>query len=125
MSRQLMKEMFSEMVVKKDISLVPRYYHPDFVLETNGQRQGFADFLAGHERVYATAIGYGVRYDESSWVESGDKLAARMWITTQRPGEAAVEIQVVLIATYAGSQIIHLLELTWPDWTQLKALESY
>ena len=123
--QQLMREMFSEMVEKKNVSLVPRYYHPDFVLETNGQRQGFADFLAGHERVYATAIRYEIRYDESSWVESGDKLAARLWITTQRPGEAPTQIEVVLIATYIGNLIGHLLELTWPDWTRVKALDSY
>lgn len=122
---QLLKEMFHEMVVKKDISQVPRYYHPEFVLESNGQRQGYDAFLAGHQRVYATAITYALRYDESSWVESGDKLACRVWITTRRPDQDAVEIEVVLIATYAGEQIRHLLELTWPDWTGVKALESY
>ncbi|MDM0012499.1 nuclear transport factor 2 family protein [Variovorax sp. J22P168] len=125
MNRSLLKEMFSEMVLKKDISLASRYYHPDFVLETNGQQQGYADFVAGHERVYPTSIGYDVRYDEASWVESADKVAARLWITTRRPGEAAVEMQVVLIATYRDGRILHLLELTWPDWTQVKALESY
>ena len=30
-----LKEMFSEMVVKKNISLIPTYYHPDFILYTN------------------------------------------------------------------------------------------
>jgi hypothetical protein len=49
----------------------------------------------------------------------------RLWITTQRPEEHAVEIEVVLIATYEGSRIRHLLELTWPDWSQIKALEDY
>lgn len=125
MSAQLMKEMFREMVVKKDIAKVHRYYHPDFVLESNGQRQSFADFLAGHQRVYDTAITYAVRYDESSWVEAGNKVAARLWITTRSPGEEPVEIEVVLIATYEGDLIRQLLELTWPDWTRVKALESY
>jgi hypothetical protein len=120
-----MKEMFSEMVEKKDILLIKHYYHPDFVLETNGQRQDYAGFLAGHQRVYETAISYAVRYDDASWVECAEKVAARLWITTQRPQERAVEIEVVLIATYEDSKIKHLLELTWPDWTQVKALNDY
>ena len=125
MNRSLLKEMFSEMVLKKDISLVSRYYHPEFQLETNGQRQDYAAFVAGHARVYPTPIQYAVRYDEESWVESADKVAVRMWITTERPGEAAVEMEVVLIATWREGRIVHVLELTWPDWTQVKALESY
>lgn len=125
MRRLQMKEMFSEMVVKKDASLISRYYHPDFLLETNGRRQGFAEFSAGHARLYATSISYDIRYDESSWVESDHKVAARLWIATQRPNEAAVEMEVVLIATYIDSRISHLLELTWPDWTRVQALESY
>jgi hypothetical protein len=125
MTKQLLIEMFTEMVIKKDATLIARYYHPDFELETNGQRQSYAAFVAGHERVYASPISYRVRYDESSWVESENKVAARTWITTCRAGEAPTEIEVVLIATYEGSRIRHLLELTWPDWSQVKALGSY
>ncbi len=66
-----------------------------------------------------------MRYDDASWVESGNKVAVRLWITTRRPGEAPTEIEVVLIATYEGDRIRHLLELTWPDWTQVEALDSY
>lgn len=125
MSASRMKEMFREMVIKKDIAQVSRYYHPAFELESNGMRQGYAEFLAGHQRVYGTSIEYEVRYDESSWLEAGEKVAARLWITTRRPHEKAVEIEVVLIATFSGGRILHLLELTWPDWTRIKALESY
>ncbi len=114
MLRALLQEMFSEMVVKKDISVARRYYHADFRLETNGHREDLAAFIAAHTRVYQTAISYAVRYDDSAWVENSDKVAGRMWINTQRPDEPAVEIEVVLIATYAEGKILHILELTWP-----------
>jgi hypothetical protein len=40
-TKQLLQEMFSEMVIKKDALLISHYYHPDFLLETNGQKQDY------------------------------------------------------------------------------------
>lgn len=125
MTRQRLVEMFDRMVISKDATLIPHYYDPDFLLETNGQTQDYRAFVEGHERVYATSISYRVRYDDATWVESADRVACRLWITTQRPDEAAVEIEVVLIATYRGDRIHRLWELTWPDWTRVAALDSY
>ncbi len=123
--RDRMQEMFTRMVEAKDASLVDTYYDPDFVLTTNGLSQDLAAFRAGHERVYPTAITYRVEYDDASWVESGDRIAARVWITTQRPNEEARRIEVVLIAEYRGGRLLRLHELTWPDWSQLAAFETY
>lgn len=123
--RERMQEMFTRMVEAKDASLVDVYYDPDFVLTTNGRTQDLAGFRAGHERVYPTAITYRVEYDERSWVESGDRLAARVWITTQRPGEEPHRIEVVLVAEYRDGRLLRLHELTWPDWSQLAAFETY
>jgi hypothetical protein len=120
-----MREMFSRMVEAKDASLVDTYYDPDFRLSTNGQEQDLAEFRAGHERVYPTAITYRVEYDEDSWVESGDRLAARVWITTQRPAESAHRIEVVLVAEYREGRILWLKELTWPDWSRLAEFDDY
>ncbi len=92
--QERMREMFTRMVEAKDASLVDTYYDPDFRLSTNGQEQDLAAFRAGHERVYPTAITYEVEYDEDSWVESGNRIAGRMWITTQRPDEPAHRIEV-------------------------------
>jgi hypothetical protein len=93
-----MEEMFTRMVEAKDASLVDTYYDPAFVLITNGRSQDLETFRAGHERVYPTAITYRVEYDEDSWVESGDRLAGRL---------------------------LRLAELTWPDWSNLAAFETY
>ncbi|MGE3287300.1 MAG: nuclear transport factor 2 family protein [Pseudonocardia sp.] len=120
-----MREMFTRMVEAKDASLVDAFYDPDFVLTTNGQAQDLAAFRAGHERVYPTAITYRVEYDEASWVESGDRLAARMWITTQRPGGPPRRIEVVLVAQYRAGRLLRLHELTWPDWSNLAEFEAY
>ncbi len=125
MSVARLKEMFERMVVAKDASLVPVFYHPEFELTTNGQTQAFEEFAAGHRRVYATEITYRVEYDEQAWVEAGDRLAGRVWITTRRPGEAATRIEVVLIAAWADGTLHRLWELTWPDWSQLDAFDAY
>jgi hypothetical protein len=123
--RELMQEMFSQMVVAKDITQAERYYDPGLLLYTNGQVQDYAAFHAGHARVYPTEISYAVEYDDEAWVETGDRLAGRMWITTARPGEQATRIEVILVAVYRERRIFRLWELTWPDWSQLQAFETY
>lgn len=66
-----------------------------------------------------------MRYDDDAWVENGDRLAGRVWITTSRPGEDPTEIEVMLIAQFRGGRILRLWELTWPDWSNMKAFDSY
>ncbi|GGL97479.1 hypothetical protein GCM10011594_16630 [Nakamurella endophytica] len=117
--------MFDEMVVGKDATAVADFYHPDFQMVSNGVVQGFDAFAESHSRVYDTPISYQVRYDEQAWVETPDRIAGRVWITTARPGEPATEIEVVLIATYRNGLIHRLWELTWPDWSRLGAFEHY
>jgi hypothetical protein len=123
--QERMREMFSRMVEAKDVSLVDTYFDPDLRLSTNGQEQDLAEFRAGHARVYPTPITYRVEYDEDGWVESGNRLAARVWITTQRPGEAATRIEVVLLAEYRDGRLLWLKEVTWPDWSRLSAFDEY
>jgi hypothetical protein len=125
MLRELMQEMFTQMVEAKDITRAGKYYDPGFLLDTNGQAQDYAAFCAGHARVYPTQISYAVEYDDEAWVETGDRLGGRMWITTKRPGEDATRIEVIFLATYRQDRIHRLWELTWPDWSQLKAFDSY
>ena len=119
-----LKEMFAVMVIRKDASTIPFYYHPDFLLYTNGQITNYADFLKSHQQYYATPIQYEVTYDEETLLEQGDKIAARVWITTSRPNESAKKIEVMLIAQYKEDKIHRLWELTYPDWSQLPAFRQ-
>jgi hypothetical protein len=123
--RELMQEMFTRMVEAKDITQVEKYYDPGLLLYTNGQVQDYEAFHAGHARVYPTEISYAVEYDDEAWVESGDRLGGRMWITTKRPGENATRIEVIFLGIYRDGRIFRLWELTWPDWSQLQAFETY
>ena len=91
--KALLQEMFDRVVLPKNADLIERYYHPDFELTSNGIVQHYAEYISGHRDVYATGIRYSIRYDEDSWVESTDRVAARMWITTERPPQAATEIE--------------------------------
>ena len=95
------------------------------MLETNRQKQDYTAFADGDRKVYSTDIAHEVRYDDDAWVETSDRIAARVWIKTERPNEPAVEFEVVLIATYVDRKIHRVWELTWPDWSQAKAFENY
>ena len=123
--KALLQEMFERVVIPKNAELIEAYYHPDFTLTSNGIVQGYVEYVRGHRDVYATCIRYSVRYDEDSWVESDDRVAARMWITTEWPPQPPTEIEVLLIATYLENRLHRLWELTWPDWSALDAFEQY
>lgn len=124
MSIKKLKEMFSEMVMKKDASLIPVYYHPEFLLYTNEQVTNYDDFLKSHQEYYATAIKYEVAYDEETLFEHENKLAGRIWITTSRPNEPSKKIEVILIAEFKDDKIYRLWELTYPDWSKLPAFKQ-
>jgi hypothetical protein len=125
MSVALLKEMFERMVVAKDATLLATYYHHEFRMTSNGLEQGYDAFTAGHERIYRTPISYAFRYDEQAWVESADRVAGRMWVTTERPDTNATEIEIVLIATFKDGRIHRVWELTWPDWSRMKEFDDY
>ena len=124
-TRELLVEMFDRMVVAKDKTLIARYYDPDFVMVSNGMTQDYEEFRASHEKVYETEIAYAVEYDDQAWVETDDRVAARLWITTSRPGEDPTRLELVLIATYRDGHMHRLWELTWPNWSDLPAFENY
>lgn len=87
MSVALLREMFDRMVIPKNADLIEQYYHPEFVMFSDGLRQDFAEYAASHRGVYATEIRYSIEYDDDAWVETPDKVAGHLWITTVRPGE--------------------------------------
>lgn len=125
MSVAVLRQMFEQMVVAKDITAVDRFYDPSFVMYSNGVTQNFEEFVASHRTVYDTAISYAVEYDEEAWVEGEDKVAGRVWITTTRPGESPTRIEVVLIAAFKDGRITRVWETTWPSWNDLPAFETY
>lgn len=84
----------------------------------------FETFLKIHSEVYKTPIQYKVRYDEQSFVEQGNKVAGRLFITTKKPNESAHEIEVILIAEYKDNKLYRLWELTYPDWSKMKAFQN-
>jgi SnoaL-like protein len=125
MTVALLKEMFDRMVIRKDADQIERYYHPDFVMYSDGFCQTYDEFAASHRTVYATSITYAIDYDDEAWVEAQDKIAGRMWITTARPGETPTRIELVLIAGFRDGRIHRVWETTWPSWRSVAALEDY
>jgi hypothetical protein len=117
--------MFEQMVIAKDPEAISRYYHPDFVMYSDGLSQNYAEFEASHRGVYATPISYDITYDDEAWVETDDRVAARAWITTTRPGEAPTRIEIVLIATFVDGRIHRVWETTWPSWRSVEAFADY
>lgn len=120
---QKLKEMFTEMVIKKDPSLIAHYYHPDFILYANQQVINYDAFLTMHEAYYATPIQYEVTYDEETFIEQDEKVAGRIWITTSRPNEPPQKIEVIFITHFKANKIYRMWELTYPDWSKLPAFQ--
>lgn len=108
--REMLDEMFLEMVVPKDASKIAKFYAKDFLLFTNGTSMTYDEYVTMHERVYATPIAYTYRIEEETVVEGDDSVGARVFITTQMPGEAPREIEVVLLAKYRGGLLHRLWE---------------
>ena len=123
--QDLLREMFDRMVVAKDAALVDTFYDPDFVLTTNGLTQDLSAFAAGHRTVYATDIRYEVEYDDDAWVESADRVAGRMWITTSRPDENPTASRSSWSPPCSTADSTDSGRLTWPDWSRLAAFETY
>ena len=115
----LLKEMFSEMVTKKNASLIPKYYHTELVLITNGNVIKYQEFLDSHIKYYSSSIEYRVEYDDSAWVVQKNKLAGRVFITTKKHGTTETTIEVILIVQYKDDKIIRVWEVTYPDWSTM------
>jgi hypothetical protein len=125
-----LKEMFDQMVARKNADLIPQFYDPGFVMYSNGIEQDFQSYAAEHRKVYATDISYSFEYDEDAWVEDVDaegtgKVAGRVWITTALPGQEPTRIEVILIAAYLLGRIRTVWELTYPNWAELDAFDHY
>ena len=113
------KEMFERMTLKKDAALIPFYYHRDFMLYANDQELDYEDYLKFHQEVYETPIQYDVAYDEETFLEYGEKIAGRVWITTRWPNDPPKKIEVIFIAQFKENKIYRIWELTHPDWSKM------
>ena len=76
-----------------------------------------------HRDVYKTPIRYQVTFDDEAVIETGDRLAVRIFITIQTQDDPAREIEVLLIADFFERKIHRIWELTFPDWTNLDEFE--
>lgn len=117
--KDLLKEMFSEMVIDKNASLIPKYYHSEFMLYANRETQAYQEFYEAHVEYYKLPRQYFVKYDEAAWVEQNDKLAGRVFITIKQPEQSDINFEVILIAQYKDNKIYRIWEITSPDWTQM------
>lgn len=120
----LLKEMFTKVTMEKNDQAIPLYYDKHFELHSNGKTMKFNEFLQLHQAVYKTPIQYEVRYDEKTLIEQGSKVAGRIFITTKRPNESPQEIEVILVAEYKDNKLYRLWELTYPDWSGMKAFQK-
>ena len=119
----LLKEMFKKVTLEKNDQAISLYYDKEFELYSNGQKMDFDTFLKMHRQIYKTSIQYKVRYDDKTFVEEGNRVAARLFITTKKPNQLAQEIEVILIAEYKNEKLYRLWELTYPDWSKTKAFQ--
>ena len=121
---ELLKEMFSEMVEKKNADLISKYYHEAFEMDANGVHQYYPEFHEFHANIYETNIQYKVSYDDNAFIEQGEKIAARVFFVITKPGESVRELEVILICQYKDNKIYKLQELCYPDWTKMPEFTS-
>lgn len=120
----ILKEMFDKVTVEKNDRAIPLYYDKDFEMYSNGIKMDFDEFLKMHRDIYKTSIQYKIRYDEKTFIEQGNKVAMRLFITTKNPNDMAREIEVILIGQYKNSKLYRVWELTYPDWSKIKAFSN-
>lgn len=120
----LLKEMFEKVTVEKNDRAIPLYYDKDFLLYSNGKKMDFNAFLKMHRDIYKTSIQYKVRYDEKTFVENGKSVAGRLFITIKKLNELSREIEVILVAEFKDNKLYRLWELTYPDWSNMKAFKK-
>ncbi|MBA2708972.1 MAG: nuclear transport factor 2 family protein [Tatlockia sp.] len=116
--------MFDKVTVEKNDRAIPLYYDKDFEMYSNGIKMDFDEFLKMHRDIYKTSIQYKIRYDEKTFIEQGNKVAMRLFITTKNPNDMAREIEVILIGQYKNSKLYRVWELTYPDWSKIKAFSN-
>lgn len=121
----ILKNMFADMVVKKHINTMSKYYTPDFKLYSNGKTMDYAQFYQGHRKEYLTPIQYAIQFDKQATVENGNMAAARVFITTSMPHQKPTKIQVILIAKFTDNKINTLWELTFPNWVKMKNFKTF
>lgn len=114
MSIHLFKEMLEKVIIKKDASLIPFYYHTYFLFYVNDQVITYNEYLKLHQGYFATPIQYEIAYDEDTLMEQGDKVAGRIWITTRNPHESSDKTEIIFIVQYKENKIYRLWELTHP-----------
>ena len=119
----LLKEMFTDLVEAKNASLIPKYYHREFMLYANGQTQDYAYFLDYHEKIYQTDIHYQVSYDDNTFVAQGERVAARIFFVISKPNEPPKELEVILICEFKDHKIYKIWELCYPDWSKMPAFK--
>lgn len=117
MSQQRLVEIFNEVVLKKDASQIQRYFHPGFVLKTNGQRQALATFLRRRELEYSRSMTFEVNIDEQAWVDAETAVGARLWLTVRAPGKHPEVHEIVLLARFVDERIHRMWELCMPART--------
>ncbi len=106
--------------MEKNFSAIPQYYHPELLLYTNGVRMDYATYLETHREMYASSVHYTLEYDEPTFLEQGDKMAGRLWLTTMKDSGPPKKMEVVLIVEFKDDKIYRLWELTDPNWTKEK-----
>lgn len=117
--RHIFKSMFENMVIAKDVSLIEKYYHPEFSLFANSKTMNYNEFYDIHAKIYATDIQYQIAYDECTWAENDDKIAGRLFISLTNPNKPARELELICIVQYRQQKIYRLWELTFPDWANM------
>lgn len=114
-----LKKMFHDLVVSKDVSQIPLYYHPDCQLFTNSGELDYNSFMNSHQLIFDSPIQFAIEYDEGSLMESHNQVAGRVWVTITIPNLGEHKVEGLIIVLFKEDKIFKIWQLTNPDWTGL------
>lgn len=122
--QQQLQNMFSDMVIKKNISQMPRYYTKDFILYSNEHQMAYQVFYKFHASQYKQAIHYRVKYHTKTIVRDprAHRLAERLSISYRMGRGSWHKLQVACIVQFKQHKIQRMWETTYPDWSKAPSL---
>ena len=121
---QSVKNMFEQVLVRKQIGKIADFFTKDAVVFSNGNKVDYQDFVESQHELSSSSIQYAIAYDQQAWLSGHEKVAGRVFITLQKSVQEAQKIEVIFIAEFQKGKIKTLWELAYPDLSSLSAVEK-
>jgi hypothetical protein len=113
---QLVKEMFSQVSEKRDISKIDAYYSQDFMLVSNNDSFNYKVYKKQQADIFKILAKLEVLHYDDMFAKN-DKVVANMAIRLTLKNKTTHTFYVMLIAQIKDHKIYRIWEITYPTWS--------